>query len=321
MDNRLSGKSIASLLISNGFLFIFAALFLFYTFASRYFLTVLNMRNLLSDAASVIIICTGLSFVVITGSLDLSVGSVGFLAAAVMTILLKAGQPLLVSLAAGICVGMAVGAINGVLIAFLRMNPMLVTLGMMIGLRGVTMLLTKGWQIYIPSAVKKLATAQVGPVRRITIVALLLIVIAQVVLSRTRFGRKVVAVGCSKASANRLGLHVRGIHLAVFVISGTCAAFGGIIAVMNMGTLQPTLGQGMEFIAIAAIVMGGTSLFGGQGSFIPGTLFGVLMLSVIENGLALLSVSPFAYPLVRGIVIFVAMYADSWKNSRLAVGH
>jgi ribose/xylose/arabinose/galactoside ABC-type transport system permease subunit len=319
VKNNELGKTIPRVLVSNGFYLVFVILFLFYTFSSEYFLTVLNIRNILSDAASIMVICTGLAFVIMTGSLDLSVGSVAFLCASITSLLIKGGQPVVLSLLFGMTAGIVVGAVNGVLVALLNFNPLLVTLGMMIGLRGITMHLTKGWQIYIPTEVKKLAIDLVGPVQRIVILALIVIILGQLVLKRTRFGRYVTAVGCSGLSAKRIGLNVRAIRFSVFVVSGTLAALGGIIAMMNMGVLQPTLGRGLEFIAVAAIVMGGTSLFGGQGSMVPGTLFGVLMLGIIENGLALLAVSPFAYPLVRGVVIFVAMYADSLKNSRLAI--
>jgi len=319
MSSEATARRLARVLVSNGFYLVFILLIVFYALSSPHFLTVLNLRNVLSDASALLILCTGLAFVVITGSLDLSVGSVAFFCGAVSALLIKAGQPVALCLLAGIGAGFLVGAFNGALVALLRMNPMLVTLGMMIGLRGVTMLITKGWQIYIPTEVKKLAISLVGPVQRIVILALLVVVLGQLALARSRFGRQVIAIGCSEASARRLGLNILGLRLAVFIMSGTLAGLGGVVSMMNMGVLQPTFGRGMEFIAVAAIVMGGTSLFGGQGSLLPGTLFGVLMLSVIENGLALMGVSPFAYPLVRGIVIFVAMYADSLKSSSLAL--
>jgi ribose/xylose/arabinose/galactoside ABC-type transport system permease subunit len=305
-------------LLSNGFYIVFAVLVIFYSFASKNFLTPLNLRNVLADSTALLVICAGLGLVVITGSLDLSVGSVAFLCAAISASLMKAGYSFWIGFAAALAAGLVIGAINGTLIAYLGFNPLLVTLGFMMSIRGATLHMTKGWQIALPTAVKKTALELTLGVPRFVIFGVLILIVGQIVLSKTVFGRRIVAVGCDPLSSRRVGIPVKRIRFFVFFISGACAAVGGIMSVLNMGVLQPQLGVGMEFIAVAGIVMGGTSLFGGRGSLIPGTLLGVLMLFIIENGLALLSVSPFAYPLVRGVIIFIAMYVDSIKSSRIA---
>lgn len=305
-------------LLSNGFYLVFALLFLFYTFASEYFLTALNIRNIFSDSSALIVACAGLSFVVLTGSLDLSIGSVGFVSAVVSGLMIKAEAPLIAAIMVSLVIGLALGALNGSLISYLKFNPLIVTLGMMIALRGVGLHLSRGWQIYLPDNIRIIGQATIGPVPYLVLFAIFAIVIGHLVVVRTRFGRYVVAVGCQDQSARRVGINVNRIRFLVYVVSGAAAAIGGIVAMLNMGALQPEQGKGLEFTAVAAIVMGGTSLFGGRGSLVPGTVLGVLMLIIIENGLALLGVSPFIYPLVRGLVIFVAMYADSLKSSRIA---
>lgn len=317
-DNSFTlSKKIKKGIMSNGFYIVFAVLVIFYSFASKNFLTPLNLRNIIADSTALLVICAGLGLVVITGNLDLSVGSVAFLCAAVASTLMKAGYSFWIGFVLALAVGLFVGAVNGTLIAYLGFNPLLVTLGFMMAIRGATLHMTKGWQIALPIAVKKAAVELTFGVPRFVIFGLLVLIAGQIVLSKTVFGRRIVAVGCDSLSAQRVGIPVKRIKFLVFFISGGCAAVGGIMSVLNMGVLQPQLGVGMEFIAVAGIVMGGTSLFGGRGSLIPGTLLGVLMLFIIENGLALLSVSPFAYPLVRGVVIFIAMYVDSIKSSRI----
>lgn len=316
--SRTGGFNPGRFLLSNGFYVVFTLLVIFYSVASDAFLSASNLRNILVDSAALIVACTGLSFVVLTGSLDLSIGSVGFVTAVISGSLILAGQPLIVAFLVAILIGLALGAFNGALIAYLKLNPLIVTLGMMIALRGVGLTISRGWQIYLPDGYRELASGLIGPVPRLVVVAIIVLLLGHFIVRRTRFGRFVVAVGCHARSAQRVGINVTRLQFLVFVVSGVAAAIGGIVAMSNMGVLQPQQGRGLEFTAVAAIVMGGTSLFGGRGSLIPGTLMGVLMLTIIENGLAILGASPFVYPLVRGVVIFTAMYADALKSSRIA---
>jgi len=285
-----------------------------YTFGAKSFLTWNNMLQVLMDSSTLMVICSGLTLVILTGALDMSVGSVAFVSAALSVILIKSGFPVWLAILLSILAGALLGAINGLLITGLNMNPMLTTLGMMIGLRGLSLELTRGMQIYIPRGLKQFGLTPIAAVPLIVIVGLVMLVIAQGVLKRTTFGRHVIALGCNDASARKVGINVRLNKFIVFVVSGVCAGIGGIVSMINMGAVQPYLGKGMEFTAVAAVVVGGTSLFGGKGSFVPGTLMGVMMLSFIENGLGLMGASPFIYPFVRGLIIFTAMYADSLKK-------
>jgi len=306
--------SVARGALHRGFYVVLLLLILFYALSSRHFLTVANIKNILTDSSSLMILCAGLSFVVIMGNLDLSIGSCAFLTSTLTVLLMKHGHPLVVCLLLAGAIGLMVGAINGALVAFLGLNSMLVTLGTMMSLRGIGMLISRGMVISVPSALKKQLIVHIGPIPLIVLVAIGVLVLCQVLLSASRFGRHVVAVGCSESAARRVGLRVAAVRFSAFVLCGFLAAIGGVVVMVNVGALTPTLGSGAEFLAVAAIVMGGTSLFGGQGSIIPGAMAGALMLVVIENGLAIMSVSPFVYPMIRGLVIFVAMYADSWKN-------
>lgn len=301
-------------LLSYGFYLVFGVMLIVYTLAAKNFLTPGNLLQVLMDSSASMVICAGLTFVILTGALDLSVGSVAFVAATVCAMLMKSGAPIWIAVLAAILTGGLLGSINGSLITKLKMNPMLTTLGMMIGLRGLALQLTNGMQIYIPKPLKQFGMQVIGVLPLIVLLGLIMLLLAQLVLNRTKFGRYVIAIGCGEKAAAKVGINVSLNKFLIFAISGTCAGLGGIVSMINMGAVQPYLGKGMEFTTVAAIVLGGTSLFGGKGSFIPGTLMGVLMLSLIENGLGLMGASPFIYPFVRGLIIFVSMYADSLKE-------
>ncbi|HYF75196.1 MAG TPA: ABC transporter permease [Candidatus Nitrosocosmicus sp.] len=315
MNENINLHTLKKTILYYGFYIVFAVMLIVYAFGAKNFLSADNLLQVLMDSSASMVICAGLTFVVLTGALDLSVGSVAFVSATVSAILIKNDFPIWLALLAAVLTGMLLGAVNGVLITKLKMNPMLTTLGMMIGLRGLALQLTNGMQIYIPKALKQFGMQFITVFPLIVLFGLIMLVLAQFVLSRTKFGRYVIAIGCGEKSAEKVGINVTLNKFLIFVISGVCASLGGIVSVINMGAVQPYLGKGMEFTTVAAIVLGGTSLFGGKGSFIPGTLMGVLMLSLIENGLGLMGASPFIYPFVRGLIIFVAMYADSLKDS------
>jgi len=306
-------KIVKRFTLSYGFYLVFAAVFLAYSFASDHFLTVTNAIGVLLDSNALFIVCVGLTFVVLTGSLDLSIGSVAFLTAALSALLMQRGVPVPLALLAGVTAGATAGAVNGFLVARFRLNPMLTTLGMMIGLRGLALAITNGSQIYVPDELKAVGRWSVGPIPLIVLFGIALLMAAQLALSRTDFGRTVIAVGCDAKAARKIGLPVDRITFTVFFISGITAGIAGIVSMINIGAVQPYLGKGMEFIAVAAVVLGGTSLFGGSGSFLPGAFMGVLMLMVIENGLNLMGASPYVYPFIRGLIIFAAMYADALK--------
>lgn len=317
-DNTLAAagnKKIGKTLSNYGFYFVFVIVVVIFACATPNFLTAFNIQQLLLSSCVSFIICTGLTFIILTGSLDMSVGSNAFVSAATAVVLMKAGMPIPLALAICIAVGAGIGAINGLMVSKLKMNSMLTTLGMMIGLRGVALLISKGRQIFFDASIKEVGMYQVfGFLPVIVLIGIVMLIVGQIVLSKTKFGRHVIAIGCSKQAAEKMGIKVDKTMMTLFVVSGICAAIGGLAAMINVGAVQPYLGVGLEFTTVTAIVLGGTSLFGGKGSLIPGTILGILMLVIIENGLGLLGANPFIYPFVRGLIIFIAMFADSIKN-------
>jgi ribose/xylose/arabinose/galactoside ABC-type transport system permease subunit len=155
-----------------------------------------------------------------------------------------------------------------------------------------------------------------GVLPLVFVISLAVMIVLQIVLSRTKFGAYCYAIGNSESAATKIGIPVRLVKTAVFVISATCAAITGILLPMYLGEVTTFTGRGMEFQAVAAVVIGGTSLFGGRGNVLPGTLAGALLLIIINNGLGTRGVSPYVYPFVAGVVIFLAIYLDSLKNRK-----
>jgi ribose/xylose/arabinose/galactoside ABC-type transport system permease subunit len=310
-------KKIQNLLLSYGIYFMVLMIVIFFSIRSSAFLTSSNIIGMLQNANALMVISAGLTFVILIGALDLSVGSVAYVVAALSMLLINHGVSIGLSLIIGLICGTFIGFINATLIILLKMNPMLITLGMMIGLRGVALQLTQAKQIYIPESLENMGIITIGAIPLILLFVFCLIFFAQILLTKTTFGRHLIATGCNGKGAEKVGINTVLVKYFVFIISGTFAGLGGIVSMINMGAVLPSMGKGMEFTAVAAVVLGGTSLFGGKGSFLPGTIFGVLILAIIENGLNILGVSPFLYPFAQGLIIFIAMYADSLKHKRI----
>lgn len=304
-----------NIVFSYGFFIVLVLVFVIYSLATPSFLTVANVANILHHSSALLVIASGLTLVIMTGSLDISVGSVAFVSAAAGVALVSAyNLPTLVGILVIVLIGLGIGCVNGFLVTVAKINPLITTLGMMIALRGAGLHILGGAQKYIPDALRNFANIKIGPLFIDTIIALTFAVVLHIVLTRTTFGRHLAAIGNSADIASRIGIKVNRTMFLAFVLSGFLASVGGIISIMVIGNVNTYVGQQLEFIAVAAVVMGGTSLFGGEGSVIPGTLMGVITLIVIENGLNLIGASSFIYPFVRGIIIFSAMYADSLKT-------
>ena len=302
-------------LLSYGFFLLLAFFIVVFSFSSNAFLTVSNWTQISIVACFLLTASAGLTLVVITGNIDLSIGSVAYVAAAV--VYLTADQSPAISIILAMLTGVVIGFGNGVLVAWLRMNSLLTTLGLMIAYRGLSLVLTGGSMHPVNPTIAALGKVKFFDfLPLVFVVSLLVMVVLQVVLSRTKFGAYCYAIGNSEAAAIKVGIPVRSVKTLVFVISATCGAISGILSTMYLGEITTFVGRGMEFQAVAAVVIGGTSLFGGKGNILPGTLAGVLLLIIINNGLGNLGVSPYVYPFAAGVVIFLAIYLDSLKNLR-----
>ncbi len=306
--------SLRDFLLSYGFLLVLIAVVAIYAVLAPNFLTVTNLMGIFHAAAPLMIIASGLAIVVMTGKLDISVGSNAFLSAAVGILLMTQWNvsPAL-ALPVVLVTGMVLGMINGLIVVGLRVNPLITTLGTMIAYRGLALQLTTSRAYSVPETIRWIGNASLGPVFVDIILGLAVMVIIHLLHTRTPFGRQVMALGNGEEIASRLGVRVGRVTFLTFVLSGFLASLGGIVGMLQVGAVSSYLGGGLEFTAVAVIVIGGISLFGGSGSILPGLLLGILTLEIIRNGLNHLGADPYYYRFVNGGIIFVAMYADSLK--------
>lgn len=312
--------NLLSLTVNYALYLLIIALFFIYQSLTPLFLSGQNIRSLITNSSALLVAATGMTFVLLIGEIDLSIGSIAGVSSAIWIMLVtKANMPVVPATLIGILVGGFLGFINSLLIVKLKINSFLATMGMQIFWRGFIYIFTAGAQILMTPAIKDinstLRSAFFG-LSPLLVFSLLIALICMLIYKYTSFGRKVQAVGCNKSSARKLGISVSGITTNVYVICGIMAGIAGIFQCTNVGMVNPSnVGSGMEFLAITACVLGGTSLLGGVGTILPGTVIGVIFMNSIENGLGLLGASAYSYPVVRGLVIYLAMVTDSLKRS------
>ncbi len=283
------------------------------------FLSPSNLFNVLLQVSINTIIAVGMTFVIITAGIDLSVGSVVALVAVILGTCLHSGLGIALSIAAGLGTGAACGLVNGFLVAKCKVPAFITTLGMMSVARGCALLVTRGQTIHqFPAGFTYLGTGYVGPIPVPAICALAVVAMASYVLSQTRFGRYIYAVGGNREAVRLSGINVARVEIAAYVISGLTCALGACLLVGRLNAAQPIAGYGYELNAIAAAIIGGTSLMGGEGN-VFGTLIGALIMGVLQNGLTLLNVSPYLQQIIIGSVIITAVLFDQLRQGRVGM--
>ena len=305
---------LGGLITQIGFPIMLVLLFIFFSVATPGFLSIANLAALLHALAPTAVIAAGLALVVMAGNLDISVGSIAFLSASIGWSLLGLGLPVPLAALAIVLSGGVLGAVNAFIVVVLRINSLITTLGTMIAFRGLALELSGTNSHTLPEGVRELGNQTIGPVFVDSVVALLVVVAIHVLHQRTAYGRQLAAVGNSALIASKIGLPVGRTIFVAFVISGCLAGLGGIFATLQVGALTAFLGRGLEFNAIAVIVVGGISLFGGAGNVLSGILLGAVTFEMIRNGLNHLDANPYAYRPISGLLIFLAMYADSFRS-------
>ena len=277
-----------------------------------------TVTQILLQASSLVIVATGMTFVMITGGIDLSVGAVMFLGAALAgKLALGLNAPLAVIVPVLLAVGLVWGSALGLLVTRWRLVPFVVTLAALFIGRGLGLAITRTRAMNLPESFHDLATGSLFGVPIPIVLAALVVTLAQVVLHATPFGRQLFAAGEDAEKARKAGVAVRRVVAAAYVICGFTAALGGLVSLCQLGAVSPSFGEGDEFLAIAAAVLGGTSLFGGRGSVIPGTLVGALIMQTLRVGLNVLNADPYSYPLITAATIFIAVWIDSARERRL----
>jgi ribose transport system permease protein len=293
--------------------------FIFLSIASPVFLSTDNLFNIGAQTAVVAVIAIGMTLVIITAGIDLSVGSVAALSGVMgVMMMVDLGLPVPLAILGGTLVGALAGLVNGLLISVAGLAPFIATLGMLTVARGLVYIVTNAQAVFgAPDSFRLLGQGVIGPIPIPIIVILVVAVAGYIVLSRTRLGRYAYAMGSNLEAARLSGIPIRRYLTSVYVISGALAGFGGMIAASRVNSGQPNFGIGLELDVIAAAVIGGASLFGGQGTVL-GTLIGAFLIALIRNGAVLLDVSTFYQQVIIGIVIWLAVFWDQYRRRRLA---
>ena len=299
--------------------FIFLSLILlviFFGFATDNFFSLSTLTALLNQLPALTLVTIGMTLVLISGGIDLSVGAVVALSAGVIGIAKNTyGLSLPLAAFCGITAGACAGLINGFLGSYMRLPIFIVTLGMLEAARGLAYLATDSQTIYMGAGIQKIAMPlMMGGVSIALVSAITLVVVGQFVLMRTLFGRYLIAIGTNETAARLSGINTKPYVLGVLVISGVLAGLAGLMNAAYLGAADPNAGVGLELSAIAAAVIGGTSLMGGRGSIV-GAFIGVLIISVLQNGLAQMGISEPVKRLVTGAVIIFAVIIDKWRSN------
>jgi len=285
---------------------------------SPYFFTAENILNVSLQISITAIIAVGMTLVILTAGIDLSVGALvawsGVIATSVLQLKLPFAAAFSLSLIVGLSIGALSGALSGFFITRLNITPFIVTLALMTIWRGAAYMYTDGRPIWgLPDAFSILGSGRILKIPVPTIIMIAIYLIAYVMLTKTRFGRHIYAVGGNKEAARLSGINTEAVLMHVYIICGMLAAFSGILLASRMNSGQPNAGQMYELDVIAAVVVGGTSLFGGRGSIV-GTFIGAMLIGVLRNGLNLLNVGSYVQMVVLGVVILLAVMLDQVRK-------
>lgn len=288
------------------------AIFIFFSFMSEYFLSLGNITNILVQTSTIGLIALGMTYVMINGNIDLSVGAILGLAASLAVGLQDYG--LTIAIIAALASGMLLGAINGLVVWKTGVNAFIVTLGAMLGIRGLIFLYTGEQSFYSMNfAFADFGASTIGPFPVLAIIFLLCTLVMHLVLTRTGHGRNTFAVGGNPEASIDAGIRL-GRHMMInFIIVGFFAALAGVLLASQMGAATPNLGRDYELWTITAVVLGGTKLTGGYGSIV-GTLGGVLAIGILRNGMNLMQVPAFYVLVVLGVILISVLIIDKKLN-------
>ncbi len=282
------------------------------------FATTRNITSVLQRTATTGIVAIGVTFVIGTGGIDLSVGGQLTIIGIIAALMFRAGLPMALILLIMLGMGAAMGALNGVLVAYLKLTPIMVTLAMQLITFGFSLYITEGKQISIKE--DGFGFFGLGNVLGIPTpiwIFLIVAVIAMIILKKFTLGRKILAVGSNAKGAWYAGINVNASTISAYVIAGITAAVSSIIMTSKLMSASASVGQGMEMDAIAAVVIGGTSLSGGNG-YVVGTVAGALIITVITNWMTLQDINPYLRDVVKGLIIILALLLDNARRGRLS---
>ncbi len=309
-----SKENIGKLVLKNIPILLFVLVFVIFGIFSPKFLSVASFSNIILNSSYVGIIGIGIMFVLLTAGIDLSVGSVMYLAAASTGLLISEMHvPTALGVLGGICVALLVGLINAFCIIKLDILPFITTLGTMTAGRAVGTWMTQSESVNLPKAITSLGSQKVLGIPAAILLFLLIALIAAIFLAKTQLGRQIYAVGNDPEEARKAGISNKKALFTVYMLCALLAGIGGIISVAQIGIVNAAFGKGEEFNAIAAAVLGGTSLAGGSGK-VQGTILGAVMIQMIQSGLVYMQVDMYIQPLISAAIIFIAVFLDSIRG-------
>jgi ribose transport system permease protein len=300
-----------------GLIVFLAILVIVMSFSSDRFLNYTNLMNVLQQSVFVMILAFGMTFVLSSGGIDLSVGSIVGISGGMTAWMLMNGINIFVAILAGLAVGVLIGLVNGIVITQLRVSPFIATLSMMVIARGILYVWTEAvpFRNYMVSNFDFLGQGRVLNVQFSILAALIIFLLLLFLYRKMRFGRHVLALGSSEEAVRVSGIKVDRLRTKVYILSGFIASIVGIILASRLTTVHPEMGKNYELEAIAAAIIGGTSIAGGKGSLV-GAALGAFILALIKNGLNLLNVPPYWETIVVGAIILIAVTVNALAGSK-----
>ena len=315
-EKKIIGKIKAVNWSDMGILIALAAMCIYFSFATSAFLSAVNITNIARQISIVGICAIGMTMVILTGGIDLSVGSLIGLSAVVGSVLMSNGVPMVIAVLLTLLVGVAVGMINAGCINLLKIPPMITTLGMMISIRGVVYILSGGMPVYgLPEAFKLLGQGSIGFIPVSVLFMIIVFVLAYLILNKTVFGRRIYGIGGDAEIARLSGVNVKGVITKIYCIEGFFAALAGMILMSRVNSGQPSAGDGYEMDVITAVVLGGVSVSGGEGK-ISKVIIGVIFMGVLANGMMMLNINEYWQRAVKGLVLLAAVAIDIRSRDR-----
>lgn len=301
---------------------IFLAIFLYFGLQAPRFLGIDSIANIVKQASFTGVIAVGMTFVLLTAGIDLSIGSNMYLSAMSAGYLMQVpafqnSWGVAAAILAGLLTGTAFGALNAFCIVVLRITPFLVTLATLVAGRGLGTAITESFGIEMPAPYLAFGASNLFGIPMPIVVFAIVVAVAHIVLSRTAFGRHIYAVGNDPEAARKAGIAADRVLFAVYIICGLCAAIGGVTLIALIGRLNQTFGVGREFDVITAAVLGGTSLFGGVGQAF-GAVVGATLVQMVQSGMVFVGTNLYLQPMVLAAIIFIAVLIDALRNARLA---
>jgi len=303
-----------------GIILTLVAMIVVFSVFTKSFFSLRNFTNVARQISVTGICAVGMTMVILTGGIDLSIGSLIGLTSALAAVMMKAGCPIILAVLAALALGVLIGFINATCINYLFIPPMITTLAMMISLRGVVYLITGGMPVYgIPEGFKVLGQGSIGPLPISTIIMVLVFILGYIILERTPFGRQIYGIGGSVETARLSGVNVKRVIYKMYMLVGLLGALAGLILTSRVNSGQPSSGDGYEMDIITAVVLGGVSVSGGEGKLFK-VIIGVIFMGVLANGMMMMNINEYWQRVVKGLVLLAAVAVDiRAKNKAKAV--